>query len=46
LLDDALARQLRARAEQEVADAVAFAAEAPEPPVGRAFADVYASQTS
>jgi 2-oxoisovalerate dehydrogenase E1 component alpha subunit len=43
LLDDALARRLRARAEREVADAVAYAREAPGPPLERAFADIYAS---
>jgi 2-oxoisovalerate dehydrogenase E1 component alpha subunit len=42
LLDDVLARRLRSRAEQEVADAVAFGARAPGPPVERAFSDVYA----
>jgi 2-oxoisovalerate dehydrogenase E1 component alpha subunit len=45
LLDDALARELRARAEQEVADAVAFARQAAEPPIERAFADVYSPVT-
>jgi TPP-dependent pyruvate/acetoin dehydrogenase alpha subunit len=42
LLDDAFARRMRSRAEREVADAVAYARAAPESPVERAFADVYA----
>jgi 2-oxoisovalerate dehydrogenase E1 component alpha subunit len=43
LLDESQTRRLRARAEREVADAVAFAQQAPGPPVERAFADVYAT---
>jgi 2-oxoisovalerate dehydrogenase E1 component alpha subunit len=42
VLDDALEESFFSRAEQEVADAVAFASQAPGPPVERAFADVYA----
>ena len=41
LLSDAEAQTLADRAEAEVADAVAFARRAPEPPRERAFADVY-----
>jgi 2-oxoisovalerate dehydrogenase E1 component subunit alpha len=41
LLNDALESELVAKADAEVADAVEFASHAPEPPVERAFADVY-----
>jgi 2-oxoisovalerate dehydrogenase E1 component alpha subunit len=44
LLDDALERSFRQRAQQEVSDAVEFASRCPGPPVERAFADVYASR--
>src|ERR687885_302487 len=40
LLDDALKHQLAQRAEAEVADAIAYASQAAQPPVERAFADV------
>jgi len=42
VLDDALEQSFRERAAAEVADAVEFARRAPDPPVARAFADVYA----
>src|SRR5437660_5234629 len=41
LLDDALKHQLVQRAKAEVEDAVAYASQAPPPPVERAFEDVY-----
>jgi 2-oxoisovalerate dehydrogenase E1 component alpha subunit len=41
LLDAALDAELLARADSEVADAVAFAEKAPPPPAERAFRDVY-----
>src|SRR5919202_1085014 len=41
LLDEALQSRLDRRADDEVADAVAYARHAPPPPVERAFADVY-----
>jgi 2-oxoisovalerate dehydrogenase E1 component alpha subunit len=41
LLDDALKHQLAQRAEAEVADAIAYASQAAQPPVERAFEDVY-----
>ena len=41
LLDDALKHQLAQRAEAEVADAIAYASQAAQPPVECAFEDVY-----
>jgi 2-oxoisovalerate dehydrogenase E1 component subunit alpha len=41
VLSDRRARELAQKAEAEVADAVAFARRAPEPPANRAMADVY-----
>jgi 2-oxoisovalerate dehydrogenase E1 component alpha subunit len=44
LLDDARAAELAARADAEVADGVEFARQAADPPVERAFQDVYGPQ--
>src|SRR5579871_5199636 len=41
LLTDALQAELSQRADDEVADAIAYAEQAPGPPLDRAFADVY-----
>jgi 2-oxoisovalerate dehydrogenase E1 component alpha subunit len=43
LLDDARDAELASRAETEVSEAVEYASRAPEPPVERAYQDVYAS---
>jgi TPP-dependent pyruvate/acetoin dehydrogenase alpha subunit len=44
LLDDEQSTALAARADAEVADGVEFARQAADPPVERAFQDVYGSQ--
>ena len=41
VLDDALMRELENKAQNEVDEAIAFAARAALPPVARAFEDVY-----